>query len=88
MGPGDAELAYAAQLKMEQVRNVQLRADLTRIESIARLMVVDESPRDVLPMPKPGDRKSSQEVYVGQSGGDSLFTGLSKRTPVGSFFAA
>ena len=33
-------------------------------------------------------RQRSWEVYAGMSGIDSLFSGLSKRTPTGGFFTS
>lgn len=44
----------------EKARNVQLRATLVQLEHVSRMDLPVEPPRDVLPMPKPGDRKYSQ----------------------------
>ena len=38
--------------------------------------------------PVEGSRERSWEVYAGMSGIDSLFSGLSKRTPNGGFFTS
>lgn len=38
--------------------------------------------------PEEGVRPRSWEVYAGMSGIDSLFSGLSKRTPTGGFFTS
>ena len=42
--------------------------------------MMDEPPLDSRPRP--------WEVYAGMSGVDSLFSGLSKRTPSGGFFTS
>ncbi|KAG8466114.1 hypothetical protein KFE25_001870 [Diacronema lutheri] len=81
-----AELAE--EYAREKARSTQLRAALTQLEHLERIELGAEPPKDVLPLPKPGDRPYSQEVYVNQSGSDSLFTGLSKRTPIGGFFSS
>lgn len=38
--------------------------------------------------PEEGVRPRSWEVYAGMPGIDSLFSGLSKRTPTGGFFTS
>ena len=38
--------------------------------------------------PEADARKASWEVYAGMPGVDSLFSGLSKRTPSGGFFTS
>ena len=38
--------------------------------------------------PADGTRERSWEVYAAMSGIDSLFSGLSKRTPTGGFFTS
>mmetsp|Transcript_15275 Transcript_15275/g.41031 ORF Transcript_15275/g.41031 Transcript_15275/m.41031 type:complete len:98 (+) Transcript_15275:42-335(+) len=80
------EADLSAEYAAEAERHTKLRAELTRIEHLERFEVPDEPPDDVLPLPKPGDPKYSQEVYVNQSGVDSFITGISKRTPSGGFF--
>jgi len=72
----------------ERTRNLKLRATLKKLEHIESFEVPEEPPDDVLPLPKPGDPKYSQEVYVNQWGVDNNFSGLSKRTPSGGFFSS
>lgn len=74
--------------KRELERNRMLKAALVQLEHLDQLELGDEQPKDVLPLPKPGDRKYSQEVYVSQHGRDNLYSGLSKRTPTGGFFSS
>ena len=40
------------------------------------------------PEPAPNSRPKGWEVYAGLSGIDSLYSGLSKRTPNGGFFTS
>jgi hypothetical protein len=42
----------------------------------------------VMGEPPEESRQRSWEVYAGMSGVDSLFSGLSKRTPTGGFFTS
>lgn len=46
--------------RAEKQRNVQLRAALIRLEHLERLEYGEEPPKDILPLPKPGDRPYSQ----------------------------
>lgn len=53
-----AELAE--EYAREKARSTQLRAALTQLEHLERIELGAEPPKDVLPLPKPGDRPYSQ----------------------------
>lgn len=62
----------AQKYEREKARNVQLRATLVQLEHVSRMDLPVEPPRDVLPMPKPGDRKYSQVRWLPQRSAQRL----------------
>lgn len=79
--------SLAAQLAIELQRNRELTKTLYTLRGEA-------PPNDhgddhsMMGEPAAESRQRSWEVYAGMPGCDNLFSGLSKRTPNGSFFTS
>ena len=59
-----------------------------RTDGIVRLPFHRSDEHSMMGEPNDGARHRSWEVYASMSGVDSLFSGLSKRTPTGGFFTS
>merc|ERR1712039_869161 len=78
-----------AQLSIEIQRNKELTAKLYSLRGETPPDANDGgSDYSAMPEPKEGDRRRPWEVYSSMGGVDSLFSGLSKRTPTGGFFTS
>mmetsp|Transcript_62561 Transcript_62561/g.104121 ORF Transcript_62561/g.104121 Transcript_62561/m.104121 type:complete len:84 (+) Transcript_62561:38-289(+) len=78
-----------AQLLNEIQRNKDLTAKLYAMRGEVPPSANDAgSDHSAMPEPKESDRRRPWEVYSDMKGVDSLFSGLSKRTPTGGFFTS
>lgn len=79
--------SVAAQLAIELERNRELTRTLYTLRGEAPPNEHGDD-HSMMGEPAEGTRPRSWEVYAAMPGIDSLFTGLSKRTPCGAFFTS